>query len=109
MSDCQETFNLWLTLSFADLHDPQLHRLLPGSEAYLGKTVVASLSYIPEDADAECYIDSATDNRMRADAVAKNGDIVSLYLNRKFWLFYEHILVPMGVVDYILRVEFQWR
>lgn len=109
MSDCKETFNVWLTLSFADLHDPELHRLLPGSSAYLDKIVVSSLNCLPEDANPEFYIDAATDNRLRAEAVAKNGDIASLYLNKKFWLFYEHILVPMGVIDYILRVEFQWR
>ena len=30
LSDMEETFNLFLTLSFPDLHEPALHRLLPG-------------------------------------------------------------------------------
>ena len=104
-----ETFNLFLTLSFADLHDPLLHRLLPGSCRYLGKIVVSSLSDVPEGSNPDDYIDAATDNRLRAEAVAANCDICSIYLNKKLWLFFQHVLVPLGVIDYILRVEFQYR
>ena len=51
MSDMKETFNLFVTLSFADLHEPALHRLLPGHELYLNKTVVNSLDQIPAGSD----------------------------------------------------------
>ena len=105
----EETFNLFLTLSFPDLHEPELHRLLPGHEEYLGKTVVNSLADIPMGSDPANYIDSATDNLLRSEAVAKNGDICSDYLHKKLWLFYKNVLVPMGVIDYIIRVEFQYR
>ena len=105
----KETFNLFLTLSFADLHEPELHRLLPGSDRYLGKTVVASLQDVPEGEDPEDFIDAATDNRLRGEAVASNCDICSTYLNKKFWSFFKHVLTPLGVIDYILRVEFQYR
>ena len=108
-SDMQDTFNLFLTLSFADLHEPELHRLLPGSHRYLGKTVVASLLDIPAGRDPEDFITAATDNRLRAEAVAENCDICSTYLDKKLWSFFQHVLVPLGVVDYILRVEFQYR
>ena len=108
-SDMSETFSIFLTLSFADLHEPVLHRLLPGSELYLGKTVVSSLADIPPGSNPEHYIDSATDNKLRSEAVAANSDVCSAYLDRKFWLFFGHVLKPLGVLDYIIRVEFQYR
>ena len=108
-SEMQETFNCFLTLSYADLHDPQLHRNLPGSELYLGKTVVPNMANLPTGSNPEDCIDAATDNRLRAEAVAANPDICSAYLNKKLWLFFQHVLVPLGVTDYILRVEFQYR
>ena len=109
LSGMDETMNLFLTLSFADLHEPALHRLLPGSELYLGKTIVSSLADIPPGGNPEQYIDSATDNKLRSEAVAANSDVCSAYLDRKFWLFFEHVLKPLGVLDYIIRVEFQYR
>ena len=109
LSDMEETFNLFLTLSFPDLHEPALHRLLPGSEKYLGKIVVSSLAIIPPGADPGDYITSAEDNRLRSEAVANNCDLASEYLNRKLWLFHENVLKPLGVIDFIIRVEFQYR
>ena len=109
LSDMDETMNLFLTLSFADLHEPALHRLLPGSARYLGKTVISNLANIPAGADPGQYIDSATDNLLRSEAVAQNCDIASSYLHKKLWSFFENILKPLGVIDYIIRVEFQYR
>ena len=109
MSDMKETLNLFVTLSFADQHDPALHRLLIGSERYLGKTVVNSLADIPDGSCPDDYILASEDHRLRAEAVEKNGDIVCQYLDKKLWLFFEHVLKPLGVIDYILRVEFQYR
>ena len=108
-SDMEETFNVFLTLSFPDLHEDALHRLLPNSNTYLGKIVVNNLSEIPVGADPADYIEAATDNRLRSEAVANNGDICSAYLNKKFWLFFANVLQPMGVIDYIIRVELQYR
>ena len=109
MSDMKETFNLFLTLSIADLHEPGLHRLLPGHELYLNKKVVNSLDQIPAGSDPSEYILSSQDYRLRTEAVAKNGHIVCQYVNKKLWSFFEHVLEPLGVVDYIVRVEFQYR
>ena len=108
-SDMRETMNLFVTLSFADLHDPALHRLFDESVHYLGKTVVTSLADIPAGGQRDDYILAAEDHRLRTEAVEKNGDIVCKYLNKKLWLFFDHVLRPMGVIDYILRVEFQYR
>ena len=101
--------NLFLTLSFADLHDPALHRLFLNSDKYLGKTVVNAWADVPEGELLENYILSSEDHRLRTQAVEMNGDIVCKYLDKKLWLFFEHVLRPMGVIDYILRVEFQYR
>ena len=109
LSAAKETMNLFVTLSFPDLHEPILHRLLPGSERYLGKTVVSSLADIPPGADPELFIDSATDHLLRSEAVALNPDICSAYLNHKLWLFHSNVLKKLGVIDYIIRVEFQYR
>ena len=56
MSDMRETFNIFVTLSFADLHERALHRLLPGHEEYLDKIVVNSLEQIPAGCDQSRYI-----------------------------------------------------
>ena len=109
MSDMKETMNLFVTLSFADQHDPALHRLFDESKHYLDKTVVNSLADIPEGGRPGDYILASEDHRLRAEAVQKNGDIVCQYLDKKLWLFFEHVLKPLGVIDYILRVEFQYR
>ena len=109
MSDMKETFNLFVTLSIADLHEPALHRLLPGHELYMDKKVVNSLDQIPDGSDPDEYILASRDFRLRTEAVAKNGHIVCQYVNKKLWSFFEHVLKPLGVVDYIVRVEFQYR
>ena len=109
MSDMKETMNLFVTLSFADQHDPGLHRLFKESDRYLNKTVVNKLADIPKGGSPDDYILATEDHRLRTEAVENNGDIVCKYLNKKLWLFFEHVLKPMGVIDYILRVEFQYR
>ena len=109
MSDMKETMNLFVTLSFADQHDPALHRLFKDSARYLDKIVVNSLADIPQDGRPGDYILASEDHRLRTEAVEKNADIVCQYLDKKLWLFFEHVLKPMGVIDYILRVEFQYR
>jgi hypothetical protein len=35
--------------------------------------------------------------------------IFSEYLNHKLWLFHENVLKALGVIDFIIRVEFQYR
>ena len=75
----------------------------------MDKTVVNSLDQIPAGSDPSEYILSSQDYRLRTEAVAKNGHIVCQYVNKKLWSFFEHVLEPLGVVDYIVRVEFQYR
>ena len=79
MSDGLETFNIFLTLSFADIHITELYRLLPGSEQYLDKEVVKSMKDVPAGKDPTKYIDRATDHRLRSEAVNQNGDVASFF------------------------------
>lgn len=67
--------NTFLTFSLPDQHLDDLHRLLPGHEAYLGKTVLDNLEDVPADADPADFIDKKTDFNLRMKAVADNGHI----------------------------------
>ena len=64
-SNNEETFNAFLTFSVADLHSDDLHRHLPGSDAYLPKTVVQSWADIPVGANAAQYITKREDYEKR--------------------------------------------
>ena len=56
-SNGEEMFNVFLTFSMPDRHINELHRLLPGSDAYLNKKVIPNLSDILPDQDSDMYID----------------------------------------------------
>ena len=71
----EEMLNTFLTFSLPDQHLDDLHRLLPGHEAYLGKTVLDNLEDVPADADPADFIDKKTDFNLRMKAVADNGHI----------------------------------
>ena len=104
MSDGEETFNIFLTLSFADLHIDELHRLLPGSEEYLDKIVVKNLKQIPAGEDPDSYIESSKDFKLRSEAISKNGDVASFFFDKKLRLLLDRVLIKcLGVVDYIIR------
>ena len=110
MSDNTETFSLFLTLSFADNHILELHRLLDTENRYIDKIVVNNASEIPADANPEDYITLAQQNKMRVEAVASQPDVASEFLNKKLNLLLEHVLVPcLGALDWIIRCEFQHR
>ena len=62
MSDGKDTFNVFLTLSFADLHINELHRLLhPDCDAYIDKIVVKSMADVPPGDDPTNYVTKADD------------------------------------------------
>ena len=109
-SDGLETFNLFLTLSFADIHIRELHALLPGNEKYIDKKVVKSMKDVPPGDNPAEYIDQSTDHRLRSEAINQNGDITSFFLNKKLELLIEEVLIKcLGVMDYLIRCEFQYR
>ena len=111
MSDGQDTFNLFLTLSFADIHIKELHRLLsPDSDAYINKKVVKCMADVPPGDDPNHYITKAEDFKLRSEAIGKNGHIATFFFNMKLNLLLDMVLKDcLGVIDYIIRCEFQYR
>jgi hypothetical protein len=109
-SNDKENFNVFLTLSPADMHWDELHSVLPGSEAYLGKTIVKSVDDIPLDEDPNKFITKAEDYRLRSKAVNDNAGIVSDMFVTKVNLLFKHVLEPiLGVKEKVVRYEFQHR
>ena len=101
-----ERFNLFLTLSLADGHMAQLHTQLPGSSAYLGKTVVEDATGM----DPNLFISKGTDARLRQEALAKSGNIVDAFVTHKLQLLKKEVLQEYcGVLDWIIRSEYQAR
>ena len=96
--------------SFPDCHMDELHRALPGSEAYLGKIVVKKESDIPQDADPSEYITAEEDYMLRRQAIHSNGHIVGKFAAIRLNSFLKKTLVnTVGITDYSIRTEFQSR
>ena len=109
-SEDTEMFNLFLTFSAADLQWTQLHKLLPGSEKYLGKKLVKNMNDIPEDANPDDYITEREDYILRFTAVNENIDIVNAFFQKRIELLWEKVLKPIfGGKYYIMRFEMQAR
>ena len=107
MSNNQERYNVFFTFSFPDFHLRDLHRLLPGHEEYLDKTVVPVWE---EGLDRNLFIDKKSDYDLRAKAVSENGHIVNEYIHIKLQHLINTILTQhLGVVDLVVRSEFQSR
>ena len=107
LSENTERYNVFLTFSFPDLHLHDLHRLLPGHEDYLNKTVVPVWE---EGLDPNLFIDKKSDYNLRAKAVSENGHIVNEYIHIKLKLLIDSILTQhLGVTDLVVRSEFQSR
>ena len=95
-SNDKRFFNVFHTVSAADLHWDDLHRLLPGSEEYLNKIVVKKLDDIPPDQDVNDYIDRDTDHKLRTANLKKHPDIVVTYLRHRVHMilkFFGNLLV----------------
>jgi len=107
-SDDQEMFNFFQTFSAADLHWNDLHRLLPDSERYLGKTVVDSLENVPEEERVGC-ITSTEDCRLRIANIKRHADIVDAYFKHRIDQLLEKVLPVLGAQEYICRYEVQAR
>ena len=110
MSENKEMLNTFLTFSLPDFHMEELHRLLPGSDQYLGKIVVPKMSDVPPDANADDYIDEKTDFLLRKKALKENGNIVDFFGQKKLDVLVKKILHDtLGIVDYVIRAEYQSR
>lgn len=107
-SQDEKMFNFFQTFSAADLHWDDLHRLLPDSEHYLGKTVVDSLESVPEEERDGC-ITSTEDCRLRIANIKRHADIVDAYFKHRIDLLLEKVLPVLGSEEYICRYEVQAR
>ena len=106
----KEMFNVFLTFSLADKHMPELHRLLPGSEQYMGKKTVKSMDDVPEGADSSEYITKAEDFRLRTKNLEENGHIVNYFVNKRLQLLMKYVLQgTLGVDFFFIRNEYQSR
>ena len=109
-SNGEEMLNVFLTFSLPDQHMEELHRLLPGHEEYLGKIVVPKLTDIPPEADPCLYIDEKTDYILRSTAINQNGHIVDWFSQKRMEILIKKVLQDtMGITDFILRSEYQFR
>ena len=109
-SENKEMFNLFLTFSIADGHWPELHRLLPGNEKYLGKTLVKTMDDVPDGADPSQYITKAEDFQLRQKNLQENGHIVNYLVNKRLHLVMKYVLQgTLGIDFYFIRNEYQSR
>ena len=104
----QKMFNFFQTFSAADLHWDDLHRLLPDSERYLGKTVVDSLESVPEE-DRDRCITSTEDCQLRIANIKRHADIVDAYFKHRIDLLLKKVLPVMGAREFVCRYEVQAR
>ena len=108
-SQDKETFNFFQTFSAADLHAHDLHKLLPGHEKYLGKIPCDDINAVEEE-QRHLYIDKVEDNRLRAEAVRNNPDIVDLWFVNRVEKMVDIVFgKTLGVKDFIIRYEAQHR
>ena len=97
MTECLAT--VFFTLSPADLHWRDLHKHLPGNEAYLDKT-------LPHDNAVRMRKDA----QQRAEALKRHPALSSWLFSERVDAFVKYVLDPLwGVRDYWWRKEYQGR
>ena len=107
-SDDKEMFNCFLTFSAADLHWPDLHKILPGSEAYLTKCPTRDVT-AKDPQQQHLFIDSTEDIKMRQKAIKENEDLVVWWFKQRVDTLLSEVLPKMGMKEYIVRYEAQQR
>jgi len=107
-SDDKEMFNFFQTFSAADVHWDDLHRLLPGSEEYLGRQPVDCLESLPEG-ERHRFIQKQNDHLLRCNNLARHADIVDMYFHNRVQKMLQHVFPKLGVEEWICRYEVQAR
>ena len=99
-----QTFTIFYTLSHADLHCPDLHRML----ARIDPTATAH--YLDGNAQPRTDIDSRADYRARCRALINNPAVVAYHFYARATEFMTSVLKPvLNVVDFCRRFELQGR
>jgi hypothetical protein len=103
-------FTFFQTFSAANLHWPDLHRLLPGYESYPGKRVVKKDIYLTlTEEEKQEYILSTDEHLQRAARVKDNGDVVDFYFHLRLHMLLDHVGKVMNEHDYIIMYKVQVR
>ena len=99
-----QTFTVFYTLSHADLHCPDLHKMLHDLDA---STTVA---YLNDDGSPRDDITSAADYRARRNALITNPHVVGHHFVTRSTEFVETVLTPiLNLKDVARRFEMQAR
>ena len=107
-SDDTQGFNFFQTFSAADMHWPDLHRILPNSGEYLNKRTVPNVDLQPLEERAGC-INEREDYKLRAQALRNRQDLVDFYFYHRLEAMMEHVFPVLGVKEWIVRYEVQHR
>ena len=82
-SDDEQKWDLFQTFSLPDLHLDSIHKILPGSKKYLGKTLVSKLSDIPEGEDPSGFLLKKDDFLLRTAMIDKHtATVVDFFIER---------------------------
>ena len=108
-SNDEEMMSTFLTVSAADLHWSDLHRLFENSHLYLDKIVVNSEEDIPDGENPENYITKSEDFKLRTEALKNNQDIVSLHLYHRVGVLEKTVFKTLGLKNNITKYEAQHR
>ena len=82
-SDDEQKWDLFQTFSLPDLHLDSIHKILPGSKKYLGKTLVSKLSDIPEGEDPRGFLLKKDDFLLRTAMIDKHtATVVDFFIER---------------------------
>ena len=82
-SDDKQKWDLFQTFSLPDLHLDSIHKILPGSKKYLGKTLVSKLSDIPEGEDPRGFLLKKDDFLLRTAMIDKHtATVVDFFIER---------------------------
>ena len=103
-----EMFNAFLTFSAADLHWPDLHKILDQGHDYIHKTPTDEVS-AKDPQEQHKFIDSTEDFMLRQRNIRDNEDMVGWYFVQRVKALFKHVLPELGMTEFIYRLESQQR
>ena len=105
-----ENYNVFFTLSAADLHWNNFFKIFPEGRAHLAKIAVKGEMDIPQGADRSLYVTASEDFLWRKRFLVQKAHHFDVFFRLQLELLIKEVLMPvMGVVDHIIRYEFQSR
>ena len=109
-TDDAENFNVFYTISSADLHDPYFYNMFEEGRAHLKKTLVKHLNEIPPNANQDQYITTGEDYLWRRNFLEAHAHHYDIYYRKLLDLLLKIVIYPvLGAKDHIIRYEYQSR